>query len=256
MNPKILITTGTHDNEEYAKFLFRKLKETLTDENYEFFTFDHYVSGNDRSRTVNINLNRMSDVDRLFSIADDIVQFENALQYADIHLDIHNSPNCLNLNLISYTENSNKDFMNWVSKNNLLYIFRETNFKSLSTQSRDLGKISTTIEINGMNPFDISPERVQEDLDFILKTIEDCIGFFNQNTEGTNIYSLNNELQTVKLRTKSLVDVGFDEFVINKDEIEFLSQPKITLSESIKIKPVAVDSVFEGCTLECLVYGN
>lgn len=158
----------------------------------------------------------------------------------------------MNLNLISYTENSNKDFKHWETNNDLLYIFRETKFQSLSTRSRDQGKISVTVEIDGMNSGTISASKKEKDLEFIQKTIEDCIGFYNK-TKGNKIYSEENYLKVVKLNTP-LYEINngtLEPFIISSEEIEIY--PEMELPKEVLIQPVAIDSVFGCSTFEAVV---
>lgn len=250
--PKILFIVGVHANEEYSKDLaytvYNILKETHI---IELFDFD--PSNTQTKREVSFNLNREDQLLAIQNLNTKISELEDKIKEADIVIDFHNSPYIQNLNLISYTEKSKTDFKNWRipendwldPKEDLWFIIRKTKFKSISTIARDLGKISVTCEISGMISFGVNEQKLQEDFEFIFKTVKTLIGFYN-NVDGESICQPKNIVHGLYF-TKTKIKDWYNylnnpnpEFIINSLEMDCSN---LNIKEKdLHIKLVGLDS--------------
>ena len=249
--PKVLLVTGAHNNEEYAKYLVdnTSLLDTL---GVTVRTFSMDLEDTPVSRDVPINLNRIKDHEMIYNLAQKLNELYALIKQHDIIIDIHNSQNIENLNLISFSDESNPSFQNWASKYKLKtnFVYRRTKFNTISGYARDNGKIAITCEINGMNPFGISTSQKNKDTNFLIDTIYDCVEIFLEKIlpspkpikvfdESKILYEITPTKKYSELNVyNGIVKLKLDEFTCK----EF---PKEAYSDNVKFKVFGIEDFYK-----------
>ena len=249
--PKVLLVTGAHNNEEYAKYLVdnTSLLDTL---GVTVRTFSMDLEDTPVSRDVPINLNRIKDHEMIYNLAQKLNELYALIKQHDIIIDIHNSQNIENLNLISFSDESNPSFQNWASKYKLKtnFVYRRTKFNTISGYARDNGKIAITCEINGMNPFGISTSQKNKDTNFLIDTIYDCVEIFLEKIlpspkpikvfdESKILYEITPTKKYSELNVyNGVVKLKLDEFTCK----EF---PKEAYSDNVKFKVFGIEDFYK-----------
>ena len=249
--PKVLLITGAHNNEEYAKYLVdnTSLLDTL---GVTVRTFSMDLEDTPVSRDIPINLNRIKDHEMVYNLAQKLNELYALIKQHDIIIDIHNSQNIENLNLISFSDESNPSFQNWASKYKLKtnFVYRRTKFNTISGYARDNGKIAITCEINGMNPFGISTTQKNKDTNFLIDTIYDCVEIFLEKIlpspkpikvfdESKILYEITPTKKYSELNVyNSIVKLKLDEFTCK----EF---PKEAYLDNVKFKVFGIEDFYK-----------
>ena len=249
--PKVLLVTGAHNNEEYAKYLVdnTSLLDTL---GVTVRTFSMDLEDTPVSRDIPINLNRIKDHEMIYNLAQKLNELYTLIKQHDIIIDIHNSQNIENLNLISFSDESNPSFQNWASKYKLKtnFVYRRTKFNTISGYARDNGKIAITCEINGMNPFGISTSQKNKDTNFLIDTIYDCVEIFLEKIlpspkpikvfdESKILYEITPTKKYSELNVyNGIVKLKLDEFTCK----EF---PKEAYSDNVKFKVFGIEDFYK-----------
>ena len=208
---KVLLIVGIHGNEERTKrimldslLIFNNRNMT---ENLDIDFFD--ISSDSIGRDVAFNLNRLDEIDRLSYISMQMQSLKNHIQNYDIILDLHNSEICKNVLLVSsgnFKNPGKNDYTKWkIDKANKKYkkmvIWRESKFVSISEYARNLGKISFTVEFNGMNTNKkFTPKK---DINFLFKSIELCKHLFKNINNVKSSAKGNHPVKRIKLFTES-----------------------------------------------------
>ena len=203
---RILLISGAHNNEEYVKYLLKDLSKTFSNSPYTIDSFELNLKESPIKRDLSFNLNRIEDHQLIFKFNQKIKKLYNSINNYDIIIDLHNSPNIENLNLISFSEKSEKHFHTWKSLQNLKtpFLFRKAIFNTISGYARDLNKVSVTCEIGGMSPFMVAPSKKAKDLKFIQDTIDDCIDIYQSQFDPKRTLSVFDE-------TKILYEIDLKE---------------------------------------------
>ena len=192
---KVLLITGLHGSEQYTKIIIKRFQE-LFEEKKMFIDFTLLgldISYFDRptinnERTVNLNMNNIDDVNILFKEAKHMSNLLEAIEESDIVLDIHNSPNCIPMALISVENIDYKNKYNeYFSTGNFhscspIY-WRYGKVTTISEHARRKGKLSFTMEFGGMfyDVFDAHKQnKLDKDVKFLYTFIADCDKFLKQ----------------------------------------------------------------------------
>ena len=166
---KVLLIGGIHGSEERTRIIimnFLNANSKIKDK-FEIKAFP-FVS-NSLTREVSFNLNRMDQVKDLKELADTMTKLFNEIEYADIVLDIHNTPICSNKLLVS--SNNLPDYKVSKKKYQNMVIWRPSDFKSISEFAREKGKIAFTVEFGGMVA---NSTKTKKETKFLLKTLKLC----------------------------------------------------------------------------------
>lgn len=249
--PKVLLITGAHNNEEYAKYLVNNttLLYTL---GVSVRTFSMDLEDTPVSRDVPINLNRVKDHEIVYNLAQKLNELYTLIKQYDIIIDIHNSQNIENLNLISFSDESNPSFQNWASKYKLKtnFVYRKTKFNTISGYARDNGKIAVTCEINGMNPFGISTSQKNKDTNFLIDTIYDCVEIFLEkilpSPKQIKVFDESKILYEITPTKKySELEVYNGIVKLKLDEFTCKDFPKEAYSDNVKFKVFGIEDFYK-----------
>ena len=249
--PKVLLITGAHNNEEYAKYLVdnTSLLDTL---GVTVRTFSMDLEDTPVSRDIPINLNRIKDHEMVYNLAQKLNELYTLIKQHDIIIDIHNSQNIENLNLISFSDESNPSFQNWASNYKLKtdFVYRRTKFNTISGYARDNGKIAVTCEINGMNPFGISTTQKNKDTNFLIDTIYDCVEIFMEkispSSKSIKVFDESKilyEITPTKKYSELNVYNGVVKFKL--DEFTCKEFPKEAYSDNVKFKVFGIEDFYK-----------
>lgn len=248
--PKVLLITGAHNNEEYAKYLVENIP--LNNLGVTVKTFSLSLEETPISRDVPINLNRINDHEMVFNLTQKLNELYSLIKQYDIIIDIHNSQSIENLNLISFSEESNRDFQNWASKYNLKtdFVYRKTKFNTISGYARDNGKIAITCKINGMNPFGISISQKNKDLNFLINTIQDCVEIFLEKIlPSPNPIKVFNESKILynitPIKKYSELKIHNGVVKLKLDEFTCKDFPKEAYQDTVRIKVFGIDEFYK-----------
>ena len=249
--PKVLLITGAHNNEEYAKYLVdnTSLLDTL---GVTVRTFSMDLEDTPVSRDIPINLNRIKDHEMVYNLAQKLNELYALIKQYDVIIDIHNSQNIENLNLISFSDESDLSFKDWASNYKLKtdFVYRRTKFNTISGYARDNGKIAVTCEVNGMNPFGISTTQKNKDTNFLIDTIYDCVEIFMEKIspssksikvfdESKILYEITPTKKYSELNVyNSIVKLKLDEFTCK----EF---PKEAYLDNVKFKVFSIEDFYK-----------
>ena len=126
------------------------------------------------TRDVSFNLNRMDQVDKMQIINDRMQTLKALISRSDIVLDIHNSPLCTNLLLVTGKELP--DYK--VSKEKYIkhIVWRKSDFVSISEYARNLDKVAFTVEFGRMD--EDKKKTPKKDIKFLNKTIKLCMDIY------------------------------------------------------------------------------
>lgn len=249
--PKVLLVTGAHNNEEYAKYLVdnTSLLDTL---GVTVRTFSMDLEDTPVSRDIPINLNRIKDHEMVYNLAQKLNELYALIKQYDVIIDIHNSQNIENLNLISFSDESNPSFQNWASKYKLKtnFVYRRTKFNTISGYARDNGKIAITCEINGMNPFGISTSQKNKDTNFLIDTIYDCVEIFLEkilpSPKPIKVFDESKILYEI-IPTKKYSELNVYNGVVKLKLDEFTCKefPKEAYSDNVKFKVFSIEDFYK-----------
>lgn len=249
--PKVLLVTGAHNNEEYAKYLVdnTSLLDTL---GVTVRTFSMDLEDTPVSRDIPINLNRIKDHEMVYNLAQKLNELYALIKQYDVIIDIHNSQNIENLNLISFSDESNPSFQNWASKYKLKtnFVYRRTKFNTISGYARDNGKIAITCEINGMNPFGISTSQKNKDTNFLIDTIYDCVEIFLEkilpSPKPIKVFDESKILYEI-IPTKKYSELNVYNGVVKLKLDEFTCKefPKEAYSDNVKFKVFGIEDFYK-----------
>ena len=116
------------------KYLLKDLSKTFSNSPYIIDSFELNLKESPIKRDLSFNLNRIEDHQLIFKFNQKIKKLYNSINNYDIIIDLHNSPNIENLNLISFSKNSEKHFHTWKSLQNLKtpFLFRKAIFNTIS----------------------------------------------------------------------------------------------------------------------------
>ena len=92
------------------KYLLKDLSKTFSNSPYTIDSFELNLKESPIKRDLSFNLNRIEDHQLIFKFNQKIKKLYNSINNYDIIIDLHNSPNIENLNLISFSEKSEKHF--------------------------------------------------------------------------------------------------------------------------------------------------
>ena len=249
--PKVLLITGAHNNEEYAKYLVdnTSLLDTL---GVTVRTFSMDLEDTPVSRDIPINLNRIKDHEMVYNLAQKLNELYALIKQHDIIIDIHNSQNIENLNLISFSDESNPSFQNWASKYKLKtnFVYRRTKFNTISGYARDNGKIAVTCEVNGMNPFGISTTQKNKDTNFLIDTIYDCVEIFMEkispSSKSIKVFDESKILYEITPTKKySELNVYNGVVKLKLDEFTCKEFPKEAYSDNVKFKVFGIEDFYK-----------
>ena len=249
--PKVLLITGAHNNEEYAKYLVdnTSLLDTL---GVTVRTFSMNLEDTPVSRDISINLNRIKDHEMVYNLAQKLNELYALIKQYDIIIDIHNSQNIENLNLISFSDESDPSFQNWASKYKLKtnFVYRRTKFNTISGYARDNGKIAVTCEINGMNPFSISTSQKNKDTNFLIDTIYDCVEIFMEkispSSKSIKVFDESKILYEITPTKKySELNVYNGVVKLKLDEFTCKEFPKEAYLDNVKFKVFSIEDFYK-----------
>ena len=249
--PKVLLITGAHNNEEYAKYLVdnTSLLDTL---GVTVRTFSMNLEDTPVSRDISINLNRIKDHEMVYNLAQKLNELYALIKQYDVIIDIHNSQNIENLNLISFSDESDLSFKDWASNYKLKtdFVYRRTKFNTISGYARDNGKIAVTCEINGMNPFGISTTQKNKDTNFLIDTIYDCIEIFMEkispSSKSIKVFDESKILYEITPTKKySELNVYNGVVKLKLDEFTCKEFPKEAYSDNIKFKVFGIEDFYK-----------
>ena len=181
---KVLLVHSMHPEETYSKKVCNKIKEyfDIQEPNFEIHIMDALDKINTnkeflKQREIKLNLNRYVDFKNLIQLSDNLKNIYEQENEYQLVLDVHNSFNCKNCVLYSYT---NKDVVVDLKDNNTNliknsedffstnFVKRKTEFQSLATFLREEKNINAyTIEINHLE----NEKIIYDDFKFL----EDCI---------------------------------------------------------------------------------
>ena len=249
--PKVLLVTGAHNNEEYAKYLVdnTSLLDTL---GVTVRTFSMNLEDTPVSRDISINLNRIKDHEMVYNLAQKLNELYALIKQYDVIIDIHNSQNIENLNLISFSDESNLSFKDWASNYKLKtdFVYRRTKFNTISGYARDNGKIAVTCEINGMNPFGISTTQKNKDTNFLIDTIYDCVEIFMEkispSSKSIKVFNESKILYEITPTKKySELNVYNGVVKLKLDEFTCKEFPKEAYSDNVKFKVFGIEDFYK-----------
>lgn len=256
--PKVLIITGIHGNEERTKLITDEfLKKYLQiDSNIDIEVF-HLDSGF-KQRDVQFNLNRIDQVNHLNEINSKMEVLKAKIQISDIVLDLHNSEICSNKLLVSVTGNLpewyvyKKKYLNDI-------IWRRSEFISISEYARLRNKIAFTVEFGGM----VSQTKFvpKEDLKFLKRALKLSLKIFEYEKQikkevrqkgelgEYKLFDEYNQLLTITLNNQISL---YSESVINSELVKDV-HPAVSKNDKRKFVIVSPESnygkVFEGTIL-------
>ena len=249
--PKVLLITGAHNNEEYAKYLVdnTSLLDTL---GVTVRTFSMNLEDTPVSRDISINLNRIKDHEMVYNLAQKLNELYALIKQYDVIIDIHNSQNIENLNLISFSDESDLSFKDWASNYKLKtdFVYRRTKFNTISGYARDNGKIAVTCEINGMNPFGISTTQKNKDTNFLIDTIYDCVEIFMEkispSSKSIKVFDESKILYEITPTKKySELNVYNGVVKLKLDEFTCKEFPKEAYSDNVKFKVFGIEDFYK-----------
>ena len=249
--PKVLLITGAHNNEEYAKYLVdnTSLLDTL---GVTVRTFSMDLEDTSVSRDIPINLNRIKDHEMVYNLAQKLNELYALIKQYDVIIDIHNSQNIENLNLISFSDESDLSFKDWASNYKLKtdFVYRRTKFNTISGYARDNGKIAVTCEINGMNPFGISTTQKNKDTNFLIDTIYDCVEIFMEkispSSKSIKVFDESKILYEITPTKKySELNVYNGVVKLKLDEFTCKEFPKEAYSDNVKFKVFGIEDFYK-----------
>lgn len=249
--PKVLLVTGAHNNEEYAKYLVdnTSLLDTL---GVTVKTFSMDLEDTPVSRDIPINLNRIKDHEMVYNLAQKLNELYALIKQYDIIIDIHNSPSIENLNLISFSDESDLSFKDWASNYKLKtdFVYRKTKFNTISGYARDNGKIAVTCEVNGMNPFGISTTQKNKDINFLIDTIYDCVEIFMEKISPSpkpiKVFDESKILYEIT-PTKKYSELNVYNGIVKLKLDEFTSKdfPREAYSDNVKFKVFGIEDFYK-----------
>ena len=249
--PKVLLITGAHNNEEYAKYLVdnTSLLDTL---GVTVRTFSMDLEDTPVSRDIPINLNRIKDHEMVYNLAQKLNELYALIKQYDVIIDIHNSQNIENLNLISFSDESDLSFKDWASNYKLKtdFVYRRTKFNTISGYARDNGKIAVTCEVNGMNPFGISTTQKNKDTNFLIDTIYDCVEIFlekiSPSSKSIKVFDESKILYEITPTKKySELNVYNGVVKLKLDEFTCKEFPKEAYSDNVKFKVFGIEDFYK-----------
>lgn len=249
--PKVLLVTGAHNNEEYAKYLVdnTSLLDTL---GVTVRTFSMDLEDTPVSRDIPINLNRIKDHEMVYNLAQKLNELYALIKQYDIIIDIHNSQNIENLNLISFSDESDLSFKDWASNYKLKtdFVYRRTKFNTISGYARDNGKIAVTCEVNGMNPFGISTTQKNKDTNFLIDTIYDCVEIFMEkispSSKSIKVFDESKILYEITPTKKySELNVYNGIVKLKLDEFTCKEFPKEAYLDNVKFKVFGIEDFYK-----------
>ena len=249
--PKVLLITGAHNNEEYAKYLVdnTSLLDTL---GVTVRTFSMDLEDTPVSRDIPINLNRIKDHEMVYNLAQKLNELYALIKQYDIIIDIHNSQNIENLNLISFSDESDLSFKDWASNYKLKtdFVYRRTKFNTISGYARDNGKIAVTCEVNGMNPFGISTTQKNKDTNFLIDTIYDCVEIFMEkispSSKSIKVFDESKILYEITPTKKySELNVYNGVVKLKLDEFTCRAFPKEAYLDNVKFKVFGIEDFYK-----------
>lgn len=202
---KILFITGLHGNEINSNIL---IDNYLKEAKFNNIIIDKIGPiSNFESRDVSFNLNRLDEVNNLFLYAKKMKKLLKKIKEYDIILDSHNTPLCKNIIL-----HSSKEDRNYFKPelDTSMVIWRKSEFDTISEYCRKLGKISFTIETQGM--YYIKGQDYKEEFKFLDNTIKLCLELFlnEQLPNKTNelLFTEDNKLRSITLKKHISMDAG------------------------------------------------
>ena len=217
--PKILLITGIHGNEERSQLIVKDFLDKYPDLESRDYTLTVYnFETGFNTRDVHFNLNRMDQVEKLNILAQNILSLKEHIQKSDIIIDIHNTPICKNILLV--TTESLETLPDWkvYSQDYLdMIIWRLSKFESLSEFARKLGKIAFTAEFGGMTSNDLfTPAK---DLVFLRYSLDLCMDLFEmrsfKDTDNVNrsllllpLFTEYNRLVEIEIEIKTFLYPG------------------------------------------------
>lgn len=196
---KILFITGLHGNEINSDILLdnylkeAKFNNVIIDKIGPISIFE--------SRDVSFNLNRLDEVNNLFLYAKKMKKLLKKIKEYDIILDSHNTALCKNVIL-----HSSKEDRNYIKPelDTSMVIWRQSKFDTISEYCRKLGKISFTLETQGM--YYIKGKDYKEEFQFLDDTIKLCLELFlNEqlpNKSGKLLFTEDNKLRSITLKKR------------------------------------------------------
>ena len=163
---KVLLVHSMHPEETYSKKVCNKIKEyfDIQEPNFEIHIMDALDKINTnkeflKQREIKLNLNRYVDFKNLIQLSDNLKNIYEQENEYQLVLDVHNSFNCKNCVLYSYT---NKDVVVDLKDNNTNliknsedffstnFVKRKTKFQSLATflrEEKNITQLDLALEI-------------------------------------------------------------------------------------------------------------
>lgn len=187
---KILILTGIHGNELTPIYCGKLLNEhnwINDNKNFKKLTILNTINKNgiqNNTREINIKeINNISDINRMFSNEKYNFSKNELLEYFennDVILDIHSSPDIIELFLLNQDEKTN-NYVKFLNKLDLNYYIRYSNANTIKKYCLDKNKISFTLELNKINYIDF--DSAKRGLNIILNVIKNIDSFDNSKKE-------------------------------------------------------------------------
>jgi len=175
----ILILTGVHGDELtpiYCGLLLRNYGFSDMKKNFKKITILNAINIEGIKKNIreipNINtddLNRMFSNDYDGDLSEIIAEEINK---HDIIIDIHSSPRCTEMILINQNEYANS-YVDFIKSIDASYLLRYSSNNTIKRYCQDLGKISFTIELNGMGKIDY--ESSHKGFNVVLEIIKNNI---------------------------------------------------------------------------------
>lgn len=262
---KVLLITGIHPDEKYSRMVCEQFV-SMYSYKYDIDVIDLGISSD--SRTVEFNLNRLSDISELLHVAE---KLQRILEYPyeyDIILDVHNSKDIRNCILFSNYSNKFQLYVpkynvNWVSNN---IIHRRVKFNTISSYLRESFKLNAyTIEINRMNSSGVFTKDVKF-LNSCVENLKRAVLSDSSLMPDTLFPTLNNSNEMYLIKFKHEIDnlETFDNFVVTKSQIEGIWRgidDKSILNElfinnstlTVNIVGAGKDSTTNNSVIECTI---
>ena len=186
-NNKVVVQlfSGVHGNEHCAILSSIRAKEVIKDDSMDIRLMDGVnVPGlrdnvrevADHSKDVITDLNRKFTIYKEPDKIDVITKhIEDTIELADIVIDIHNSPACMNCVLISNNGYAPAYIQHCIS-HNLSYLLWESDTDTIKKYSQDMNKVGITIELGGMGGSVHQKHLITEQTQFIIDVIESFQG--------------------------------------------------------------------------------
>lgn len=194
----ILIISGVHGDEITPIYCTRLIQDYLNATKFNVNTITILSAVNKKgikNNSRDIIEKYSNDLNRSFSSEeqeDYVSILKSHIDKNDVIIDVHSSPKCTEFLLINQDFNANS-YVEFCIKNNIKYFLRYSSSDTIKKYCNELGKISFTLELNGMNSCDIqSAIKGERIVNNILHNINDfsIIKSEPKYSTGTEIYSL------------------------------------------------------------------